>query len=231
MRIIDFVRKMNSEYTAPIAPLVRMVQESTSSTGGGGGSSVGSSGQSGEIQLEDVSIDGIAVFHKDVMVGEMDKIETRGLLWATDEVRFALLTIPVPGGDANIELLNAKSKMKPEVGEDGKVTMTIRVTGNAVLGSSLTPENLAVPEMMDQMQGEVSKRVEEEIRKAYEKAKSLHADVFGFNEKISGHLPKEWEKLKKDWEQVFQTIELKISVDIKIRDAGGLSKALPHLEK
>lgn len=233
VRLIDFAQKLNSEYTAPVAPLVRIKPESTGSIGSGGGILTGNGGGSGESRREetsDVSVSGLAVFHRDVMVGTLDPTETRGLLWATGEVKYSLLTVPAAGGKATVEIFRAKGSMKPEIRENGSVSMQIKVTGEATLGSSLTTENLAKPEKLEQLQGEVSKLVEQEIRTTFQKAKEMHADIFGFNETISGRHPKQWEKMKDNWEQVFQEMELKISVDIKIRDAGGLSRELSRQE-
>ena len=45
-------------------------------------------------------------------------------------------------------------------------------------------------------------------------------DVAGFGNKLRIKYPKEWEKIKKDWDKIFSEAAIKCEVSITIKDYG-----------
>jgi spore germination protein KC len=59
-----------------------------------------------------------------------------------------------------------------------------------------------------------------EILAAFEKARELDADIFGFGDAVYQRYPKEWESMKDRWDEIFPDIELEISIQAKLRLMG-----------
>lgn len=49
-----------------------------------------------------------------------------------------------------------------------------------------------------------------------------NADVLGIGDFISKHRPKDWEKLKKHWDDELKRIEVQIIPDVRLRRSGTL---------
>jgi spore germination protein KC len=72
----EFINKMLSKSACPVAPMVTVLEDQ---------------------EKKRLSVEGAAVFKHDKMVGELDKKETRGLLWVTGKVETGIFNLEVLG--------------------------------------------------------------------------------------------------------------------------------------
>lgn len=194
--IHNFADRLLSKTTSPIAPLVTITERGTTKS---------------------IYIAGLAVFKKDKMVGTLNKIETRGLLWVTGDIGSGLISVDSSDGKGKIglEILRAKSKVTPEV-KDGNITMHIKIQEEGALTEQTTPENLAtVPALawLEQCQAEA---IRQEIFAAFNKSKELNADIFGFGDIVHQRLPDEWQVLEDHWSAAYPSITLIVDIEAKI---------------
>lgn len=203
VRLKDFLARLMSKTTAPIAPIIEA---------------------SGEGE-KTAFISGTAVFKEDRLVGELDKLETRGLLWAIGEVKSGIIVVECPDGDGKVslEIIRASGKISVEVKEDGiHVKVEIKEEGN--LGEQTCTENLALPAKLAALNKEQIKAIQDEVMGAVEKARELNADIFGFGEAVHQKYPKQWKELESVWDRIFPEIKVEVEVDARLNLTGQITR-------
>ncbi len=202
----EFLQRMLSKSRAPVAPIMDVTQE--------------------EGKNKKVFVSGTAVFNRDRLVGELDRRETRGLLWVTGEVRSGIVTVDCPGneGKISIEILGSESKITPQVNEDNIVmNVSIRAEGN--IGGQMCSESLASNQAMKIVEQEFSNAIKQEVFAALQKARELNADIFGFGDVIYKKDNSIWKAgLDREWQDYFNAVEVNVIPETKILRTGLITK-------
>ena len=206
IKLYDFAARLMSKTTAPIAAFVKI------------------SGQGSEKSL---FVTGTAVFKQDKLVGELNKTETRGLLWVIDKVKSGIIDVesPVSKGKVSLEIIRAKSKITPEIIED-KVHIKVDITEDGNIGSQSCVDDLETPKIIEELERIKNAAIESEVRAALSKAQKLNADIFGFGDVVHQKFPKEWKELESRWDEIFPDLEVEVTVEGKIRRSGSSNKAV-----
>jgi spore germination protein KC len=164
-----------------------------------------------------------AVFKGDKLVGWLDDVEGRGLLWVLGKTRSGIITVDAPGvAGAKIGLEMLKSTTDLEVTFiDGQVVASVDIEVDASLGDSQVELNPS--ESQDQWY-ELERRLEEavkgEVSAAVAKAKELGSDVLGFGAALKRQDSRAWLLIKDSWDQYFKDSILQVNVKGKLRHTG-----------
>ncbi|MBU3198489.1 Ger(x)C family spore germination protein [Clostridium estertheticum] len=201
-----FVSRLMSKTTAPIAPLIKVSMQDNKKI---------------------AYVSGTAVFRKDKMVGEMNKAETRGVLWVIGEEKKGIIVITDPGRDnkVSLEVTRASSRIIPEI-NDGKLSMKIMIKEEGNIGEQTDSNDIANPEILEKLENRKAFVIKNEVMLAFKKAQSLDADVFGFGEATYQKYPKEWKNMKENWDEIFKKINIDVVVDAKLRRTGRIIKPI-----
>ncbi len=205
-----FATRLMSETTSPIAPIISTSMEKN---------------------VEKQYVSGMAVFKKDKMIGEMNNMEARGVLWAIGEVKKGIIVISDPANNnkVSLEITRASSNIIPEM-KDGTISMKIIIKEEGNLGDQSDSEDLATPKIIEALEKEKDLVIKNEVMLALKKSQSLGADVFGFGEAIHQKYPKQWKDLKGNWERKFKEISVDVVVEAKLRKTGRISKPIMSKE-
>jgi spore germination protein KC len=163
-----------------------------------------------------------ALFKKDKMVGQINDTLTRGVLWIRNEVKQANVSIKPKAGKEWISsaLLRANTELIPQI-EGGKWKITVKATTEddvIVNGSNL---NLMNPKFIELLQKDLENDLRHRLNQTLEKVqKEIKVDIFSFAEEFHRKYPKEWKKAKKDWDEIFPTVEVTLDVKAHIRRPG-----------
>jgi len=249
VRFSDFLQCLISPTTQAIAPVIDFKSEweregRVGADGGTGGTgSPGSGGQDSQPPV-DVRVTGAAAFRGDRLAGWFSPHEARGILWVQGKVRGGVLTTSFPaagvqagGGQSGdsaagqntitFRIIRARSQVKAEL-EKGKPVITVRVDEEGCICEVTTSENVVTFDLIPRLEKLKARAIENEMRRAIDKAQRLGVDVFGFGEAVFRAFPREWEKgLKKDWPRLFPKLEVKLAVDAKIRRTGMQAVPVP----
>lgn len=207
----DFVSKLMSKTTSPVAPIIEVSKDDKNKI---------------------AYLSETAVFKKDKMVGILNIMETRGLLWGTNGIKNGVVAISKPNDkeSVNVKTTHAKSKMTPEI-KDGKTTIKIEIKQEGDLQEQTSSEDYANPKAFAMLENEEENIIKKEVIAAVEKAKYLNADVFGFGDNIYQHYPKEWVKMQNSWNEIFKNINVDVQVEAKIRRTGRITKPIMSKEQ
>ncbi len=169
-------------------------------------------------------ISGGAVFKDDKVVGELDKTETRGYLWAVGKVESGIINLNFKNEQINLEIVKANSKITPEIKDDGTILFKIKITEAGIISTQTGSENFGEVENVKLIEKAAGESIKKEIEGALKQARDLDSDIFGFGEMIHQKYPKEWKELEDVWDSRFKKLDVDIEAEVKITAAGRLAK-------
>lgn len=199
-----FADRLMSKTTAPIIPIIKISNDEKNNV---------------------PYINETAVFNKTKMIGRLNTFETRGLLWAINEVKGGTMVVSIPNTSENftLEITRSKSKIIPKI-ENKNVLMNISVEEEGDLYDQTSDDNYATPKTFEKLEKIKKEKIRKEILSAWKKAKELNADIFGFGDCIYQYYPNEWNNMASNWNEIFQKIEVKVNVKAKLRRTGRITK-------
>ncbi|MEV5030016.1 Ger(x)C family spore germination protein [Paenibacillus sp. LPE1-1-1.1] len=167
-----------------------------------------------------------AASFKDLKMNQVyDVQETRGLLWLRNEIKTATLTAHPEGGAGftTLNILDSRCQLTPSI-QDGKwkVNIAIKAAGNLIQNTA--DIDVVNPAVIDQLETQFASVLKERIQMAVKIAKKTNTDVLGFSDQFHRHYPKEWNKHKKNWDQIFPAIEVNYKVKITVLRSGLIGK-------
>nr|WP_263324174.1 Ger(x)C family spore germination protein [Neobacillus sp. Marseille-Q6967] len=174
---------------------------------------------------ETQALNGIAVFKKDKLVGWMDEVETRGLLWLRNEMETGIITLKVPkekgGGNISMEIIRAETKIVPIL-KQGKIIMKVNVVSELSVIENDSQLKLAETKVIEDIQKDINNEVRDRVQMIVDRAqKDYQSDIFGFGQSVYRKYPREWNTTyKNNWDQKFGQLDVKIESKSFIRRIG-----------
>lgn len=163
---------------------------------------------------------GIAVFKRDKLIGWLNEEESKGYSNLTDKLDSTVIAITCPkGGKMGVEVIQSKTKIKGMV-KDGIPQVEVNVYTEANIADVECEVDLIKTKTLSELEKRVEQVMKSDAEHSVKKAKQLQSDIFGFGEAIHRSDPEYWNKVKKEWNQRFQDLQVKINVDVKIRRLG-----------
>lgn len=172
----------------------------------------------------------IAVFKRDKLIGWLSEDESIGYREITSPIKSTVTPISCPdGGKTTIEVMQFQSELKGNINQ-GKpeVNITIQAKGN--VGEVDCKIDLTKPGVMEELEVIYENKLTENINKTIETVqKKYQADIFGFGEAIHRSNPKEWKKIKENWDEEFSNLKVNVKVEMELRFTGTTNN--PFLNK
>lgn len=200
---LEFTQRLMSKTTAPIASNLEFHPDT-----------------------KKLTLTGTSVFKKDKLAGYLNETETRGLLWASGEVRAGLIIVKCPDQESNVtlEIVSATGKINPQIKGD-ELQLEIKIGVQVHLAEQACPGDLTTEKNSAFLKKELVAVIKKEITAALNKARDLNCDIFAFGSEINKKFPKLWRDLEQDWEEQFATMNVVISVEPVLTRSGMTTKA------
>lgn len=177
------------------------------------------------------SVGGSSVFKKGKLVGYLNRVETRSVLFIKDKVKGGFLVVEseVDGKKYSntLEIFGSETKIKPEY-KDNKLIMNINVEVDTGIIELSGEKDFIEEKGREILQKDAEEYVKKDIKKVIDKAQTdFQSDIFGFSGIIMKEMPKEWKKkIEPNWEDEFKELDTNIQVKINIRNSALLSKPI-----
>ncbi|PFE58768.1 spore gernimation protein GerC [Bacillus cereus] len=151
-----------------------------------------------------------AIFKKDKMIGQINDKLTRGALWIRKEIKQATITIKSKEGNGEVSftLRRATTELIPKIRYE-KWHMKIKVIAEYDMLLNGTNLDLATPKFTQMLQKDLEK-----VQKVQK------ADILGFSEEFHRKYPQVWKKAKKDWDEIFPSVEVIFDMKATIQRSG-----------
>ena len=200
--LMEFTTRLLSKTTAPYAPLIKV---------------------EGEGKEKKYRISGTAVFQKDKYVGELNKRETRGLLWVLGEVQGGIISIDYGGKQVEVEIMQSNCGTTPEI-KEGEIRIRVEIKAVANLAANLTPVDFSATDRLRKLNTKLATAVKGEVEAALKRVQTLRVDPFAFGEAVHRKYPKEWRELEEKWTDVFPQIQVEVQVRTNLRLQGLITR-------
>ncbi|WMT18957.1 Ger(x)C family spore germination protein [Parageobacillus toebii] len=179
--------------------------------------------EEGKKELQPIAfIQRTAIFKEDKMIGDIDDQLTRGVLWLRNEIKEANITIKPKGEKGNITatLIRAHTELIPKY-EKGKWKMIVKATAEDDIILNGTKLDLLNPKYTKMIEKELAKETNKRIRNTLKKVqKEMKADIFGFADTFHRKYPREWNRVKERWEEIFPDVEVVVKTKVYVRRPG-----------
>ncbi|MDD2435177.1 MAG: Ger(x)C family spore germination protein [Bacilli bacterium] len=164
-------------------------------------------------------VKGMAVFSKDKLIGELNPNNSKSYLFIMNEINGGVITIDIDENgedDLSLEIMSSKTSRKWNY-KDKRVKFII----NIITDVNVTEFNNDYKEIDTKKIKEIEKMANEKIITEIEKTinyskENFKTDIFGFGNLIYQSDPNLWKKLKDDWNNHFQKLEIKIKPKVNI---------------
>lgn len=192
-----------------------------------------------------LTIEGASVFKRDKIVGFLNGTETEGYNFVRNKIKggvveFSTPTInldmsltPTPksgdiiitknhkqDGFTVVEIVRSKTKNDLEI-QDGKIILKTKVNVIGMLGEETVDIDTSREEVLKLLEKSCSNQVKRQIETVIKKAQEEYkVDIFGYGRLFYRKDPKEWKKIKNNWDDIFSQAEVKVDVTTKIVTTG-----------
>ena len=165
---------------------------------------------------------GLAVFREGKLIDWYQGETSRGVVWILDKIKETNVKLDW-GGEKNrlvYTVIRQKAKVSANTNKPLPV-ITIRIRAEGDIREVRKPINLDDPTIILDLEKELRKEIKMELEKVVKKTQQNKTDIFGFGEVIHRSNPKQWERLKSDWnENYFPKLTVQVEVEAFIRRSG-----------
>lgn len=201
---LDFIMASSAEGSSPTLPAVDIVQ--------------------GDSPQKTIRFYGRAIFnHKYKLVGYLNFVEGAYRQWILRRISYLDIVENIPEADGDVGIIVTKfgSKIKSSISPQHKVKMEIELTGLGHVGENNTNLDLSEQKNLKLVQNKINMKTSEHVLEMVTKVqKQFGTDVFGFNQTFNRQHPREWNKLKGQWDTIFPDIEVTVIVKINLKHIG-----------
>ncbi len=174
-------------------------------------------------------VSGSALFKGDRLVGWLDDIETRDLLWIRDEVQGGFVMVEQVGEEqtkVSMEISKSRTKVKSVV-EDGKLRMKIDIELEMGIAELSTTKDYFTEEGITFLENATERILQEQINGTIRKVQREYGtDVFKFGQTIKREMPDRWRQMKEDWDDLYPSLNTEVNVNAKITSTALISKSI-----
>jgi len=171
------------------------------------------------IEQNVTTITSTAVIKNSQMVGELNVREAAGLNWLLNKIKGGTITVILKQPKrASIEVTKAKTVVKPTlIGNQLKVEVYTNIKGT--LADNMTKENLDKA-FIKKVEKNISKEIEGIMNSTIKKLQELNTDITDIGLTLRREDPKEWHRVKNDWDAIFANADITIHANTKITHQG-----------
>jgi spore germination protein KC len=179
----------------------------------------------------------LGVLKGDKFVGWLSQKQAFGLSFLTDNISnttiaFASRPKTSDKRDASFILQNSTTTVRPVWAKDHYV-MDVNIKGSGVLSELGSVMDLNDRAAITEMEQSLEQEVLELVNNSWTEVKKLGTDVTGFAVKIHRNDRKRWKQIQKEknWDSVFQNIEIRPRVSFQIERTGLSNKSFKSVQQ
>lgn len=177
-------------------------------------------------------INGVAVFRKDQMIGTISRSTTRGLMWLRGEIKDYTINIKPENekGEVAVMPVSTDINLIPRI-QDGEWTMMIHIKTNGITVQNNTQLDLNDPKSLRKTEEAYREKIEDRVSSAIKEAQQMKADIMQLGDKFHKKYPKEWNKVKDHWEEVYPEVRTTFMINAQISGQGYINQSIQSKEQ
>ncbi|WP_102028084.1 Ger(x)C family spore germination protein [Salirhabdus sp. Marseille-P4669] len=162
----------------------------------------------------------LGVFNSDTLVGWMNNEESKGFNFITNNITNTVEWVDCDNGKITFEIMKANTKSDTSlVGGVPIARINTDMEVNiADVDCSIDITNQKTIKTLEKKLNEKTKQI---MQASIEKAQEYRSDIFGFGETLQKKNYKQWKRVEKRWNDLFQNkLEIQVNVKSQIRLTG-----------
>lgn len=164
---------------------------------------------------------GLGVFKDGKLQQWMEGSEARGTLWIQNEIQEASVDVNY-GKEKEVITVNvilSKTDVKVEI-KDGVPVIHLHIEEEGSVNETKVYVDFSKREEILQVEKGLEEKTKAEVIEAFKAAQRMKSDIFNFAGELKRTKPKQWEQVAKEWDSLFATAKLDVSVTAYIRTTG-----------
>ncbi|AVP54074.1 spore germination protein KC [Clostridium tetani] len=163
-----------------------------------------------------------AVFKGDKIVGELTERETMMLQFFNGKDLEFIFPVDSDGnGTVSLEILGSKRDIKVNLNEDKIVMNTYIDIDTAISELADSGINYINEEERNKLKNRAEEQIKSDCNLLVEKLKKQYkSDIIGFGKELKKKKPQKWKKVSNNWDEIFESLDINISVNIDIKYSG-----------
>lgn len=162
------------------------------------------------------AVSGLAIFDMDRMLGKMDQNKAKYVLFLRNKIKGGVLSLggynEPPG--ITLEIFSNKTKIEPVL-VNGNIEVRVKTHTVTAVDEVQSEVDFYTDKGRSEVERTAEKMLEREMLNVIDIAqKQYQQDLFGFGREIHKKYPKQWRKLKTQWDENFS--QLKVTVQSKV---------------
>ncbi|MHA7579234.1 Ger(x)C family spore germination protein [Paenibacillus vandeheii] len=173
-----------------------------------------------------IKLDGLAIFKKDKLIGMIEKAPADALILAMGEANEPEIMVKAPrgSGDIFIKLNENNSSLHPHI-INGKITVTIVLYAKGVVVDNESNYGDLREQEIKNLNQAIHQKIQDDILEGVRLIqKKYPADILGLGRSIHQQLPKEWDKLKDRWDDIYPDVKVSVEPHVVIENVGVINK-------
>ncbi len=162
---------------------------------------------------------GTAVYKGERLAGYLTAAETKYFLFVVNQVKGGLLTFPAGGeGRDNITLEIYENKTgRSFTYKDGKLVITLTPKTDVFLAESEISVDVIDKQTIKELEKKAALALAQQMVQTIQTVQSkFGADIFGFGSLVYKSDYALWQKISKDWDTIFKTLEVQVNAKVNI---------------
>lgn len=221
--LIDFATMVANPFTDAKVPEVRISGDKQAQSSL---DALKSSRSEAVIKLGD-----LGVFRRDKLIGWMNRRESRGVAWLSNDVKRMIIVFPCdeknPAQLSSYRVIRASTQLEPKLKADG-ITLDVRVKTEGVIDEMSCPKKLRDPEVIKGLERVIEDEIKEEIQAAWSKMRELNVDVAGIRNAIHRKQPAAWERLSQS-KRPLEQIDIRLHINTSIENTNMLYQPFSNM--
>lgn len=172
--------------------------------------------------IKQVDLAGAGVFQEDRLVGILKPEETRALMLFTERLQSGVLTTPCqnkPERTISVELRNQMFQVTPHL-KGSQISFTAEFDAYAMVVEAGCPFSIDNQKKVTELEKAVEKKLKKEIETTVNKVqKEYKTDVLELGKVFHNEYPGHWKQIADNWDEVFPTVDIKVSVNVEVKDS------------
>ncbi|QTM98789.1 Ger(x)C family spore germination protein [Sediminibacillus dalangtanensis] len=164
----------------------------------------------------------MAFYDQYKLVTELTELDAKAWMYLTGKVgKRSILEIPTEKG--NLITSSITQSSKPTIKVNGS-SPTVHYRINEEVSIMDSPAEMSISEMEKATANHIKTLTTEMIRKMQEE----NHDVLFLRRTIREQFPKDWQRIKKNWPEIYAKMNIEVEVDVKIQHENALRKEVPN---
>lgn len=147
--------------------------------------------------------------------------EIRGILWVEGKVRGAKIPIPAEESYLSYTVREQDSKIS-FFQTDQRLICNIDITNEGEIGEYFigASKSLMDEDYIKEIEKQVSYKIKKEVSHLVSQTKQYNTDILGLRTELYRQHPKFLVNLEESWEDIYKNLQVRVTVDTKIRRTG-----------